>query len=78
MLEYRQRPTRPWWVQLGLAGLPNRGSAVAFLWLSILLTVAAAVAGFFFPWAWLGVLFVWSALWYWACIRWVDRNDQWS
>jgi hypothetical protein len=71
-------PDRPWWVQVGLFGLPTRASAWAFVWLSVLLAAAGA-AGVLFYWPLgLGVLFLLAALWYYLCIRWVDRNGRWA
>ena len=78
MLDYRQRPPRPWWVQLGLWGLPTRAGAMVFVWLSLGLAVASAVLGFIYPLAWSGLIFLSSAFLYWVCVRWVDRNDQWG
>ena len=77
MLEYQQRRHRPFWVTAGLAGLPSRGWAWGFFWFSVACAAASAVAGFWFPVAWLGLLFLLAAWWYWASVRWVDRNDQW-
>jgi hypothetical protein len=57
-----RRPRRPWWVALGLWGLPVRAAALAFFWLAIGLAVLSIPAGFLFPPAWVGTLFVFSAL----------------
>jgi hypothetical protein len=42
------RPTveRPWWVRAALWGLPNRASAMAFVWLSLALAALAAFSGY--------------------------------
>lgn len=67
----------PWWVSLGLWGLPGRGWAWAFFWLSILLAVACTAYGFTFWPAFFGAGFALAAVWYFAAIRWVDRNGEW-
>jgi hypothetical protein len=28
-------------------------------------------------WSWVGLTFV-VALWYWLCIRWIDKNSTWG
>ena len=71
-------PARPWWVEVGLWGLPNRASAWAFFWLSVLLAVGSLVGAVFFWALGFGVLFLLAAWWYYACIRWVDRHDRWG
>jgi hypothetical protein len=35
----------PWWVSLGLWGLPGRGWAWAFFWLALLLAAGSVAAG---------------------------------
>jgi hypothetical protein len=75
--DFRLPEQRPLWVAIGLWGLPNRLSAVAFLWLSLLLTVACAIAGFWIPILWVGFLFIFSSAWYWLAIRWVDEHGGW-
>jgi hypothetical protein len=78
MIDYRKPRRRPVWVTVGLAGLPSRAWAWAFFWFSVLTAVACGVLGVLFtPIAWLGTLFLLAAGWYWGCIRWVDRHDQW-
>ena len=64
-------------VRVGLMGL-NRGSAWAFVWLSLALAVVGVAAGFVYPLAFLGGLFVFAALWYYLSIRWVDDNGRWE
>jgi hypothetical protein len=63
---------RPWWVKIGLLGLPNRMTALALVCLSIALAIALTVL-----WSFVGLLFGISALWYWWSIRWMDRKQQW-
>jgi hypothetical protein len=72
------RSTWPPMVRLGLWGLPNRGSAWAFVWISIAITVGSTALGFVHPIAFLGSNMVFAALWYYLSIRWVDQHSSWS
>jgi hypothetical protein len=72
------RPERPFWVAVGLAGLPHRASAWACFWVSVLLTVASVPAAFFYPIGIFGLGFGFAAWWYWACIQWVDEHNDWK
>jgi hypothetical protein len=69
--------TRPVWVSIGLWGLPNRMSAIAFMWLSLALAGTGIVLSPWIPRAAVSVVFLVSAWWYWAAIRWVDDNGGW-
>jgi hypothetical protein len=74
----------PLWVSLGLSNFKTRKSL-------IYLALACLVFGLgFLPlpflldnWSWMDVL-EWSglmypmALWYWLCLRWVDKNSSWE
>jgi hypothetical protein len=72
------KPERPWWVKVGLWGLPSRGAAVAFVWLSLVVALAGAVLGVLLdPVFYLGLAFLFAALWYWLAVRWVDYYDDW-
>jgi len=65
-------------VQVGLWGLPTRGSAWGFFWFSMALVIASIPCGFLIhPICFLGVLMVLAALWYYLSIRWVDQNSRW-
>jgi len=77
MEEIRPAAERPWWVKVGLWGVPNRAAAWAFFWLSIALAVGCIVYGFWAPPFFAGDLFFLAALWYWLSIRWVDRHGGW-
>ncbi len=68
----------PWWVELALFGLPTRGSALAFFWLSILIVVGCVAGAFYWPILALGGLMVFAAAWYHFAIRWVDRHGRWG
>ena len=54
-----------------------RKGAVAFIWLSLVLTGSGAY-GFRDPKFFFGFGMVFAALWYWLAIRWVDQNDRWA
>ena len=85
-----ERPVeRPWWVSLGLLGLPTRLSALFFFWLCVVLALGAFITGIVLaifeahPAIWIATLIVSVTLllpawWYAAAIRWVDRNDRWK
>jgi hypothetical protein len=47
------------------------------VWVSLALAVGSFIGGFWYPPAFVGAILVWSALGYWAAIRWVDRNGGW-
>lgn len=74
------REDYPWWVKLGLWGVPGRAGAWAFVALSILLAVGCAAYAIvsndtrFY----IGLLFLLSALAYWLAIRWVDKYGSWQ
>lgn len=72
------RTNWPVMVKLGLWGLPTRGSAWAFVWLSLVVAAVGLAVGFVFPLAFVGTLTVFAALWYYLSIRWVDANGRWS
>jgi hypothetical protein len=76
-LPYKRAEAPPWWVAVGLFGISSRGAAAAYLYVTLALAGLCAVAGFVFPWAWLGVLMVLASAWYWASIRWNDRHGGW-
>ena len=72
------RMARPFWVKLGLWGLPGRRSAWLFFWISMALAAFSVVYGFQDPRWFLGTMMLFAALWYWGSIRWVDHHDSWS
>jgi hypothetical protein len=69
---------RPWWVEVGLFGVRTRAAAWVYFWLTVFLVAASAIGALFFPWLALGTLFAFAALWYYLCIRWVDRHGRWG
>lgn len=72
------RSTWPAHVRFGLWGLKTRASAWAFVVLSIVLAVGSVLYGFVNPFFFAGGLLVFSALWYYLAIRWVDQHSHWG
>ena len=69
---------RPVWVKVGLWLIHSRKTALGYFWLSVALAVLSVVAGAVVaPRYYVGVIFLLAALWYWLCIAWVDRNNNW-
>ena len=78
MVEKRPAVKRPWWVRFTLSGLPNRTSAMAFVWISLALALAAAFYGRRDPrFPPLAALMVAAAVGYVLAIRWVDTHGGW-
>ncbi|HYE19274.1 MAG TPA: hypothetical protein VEA69_12565 [Tepidisphaeraceae bacterium] len=75
---YAPAAAKPWWVTLGLLGLPNRDAAWVFVWLSVALAVVCLIVGAVHHPRWLfgGLIFL-AAGHYWAAIRWMDRHNAW-
>lgn len=74
------REQYPWWVKVGLWGLPNRATVWAFVWLSVLAAVGCVIYAVLAQATRLyaGVLFLFAALMYYLAIRWVDRYGSWE
>ena len=68
---------RPAWVKIGLWGIGSRGIANAFLWFSIVVGVGGFLAALWYPVAGVLGLMLLPALWYRACITWVDKHGAW-
>lgn len=68
-------PEPPPLIKLGMWGLSSRGMALAFLWGCFGLGLISVLVALVFPWALLGTFNFIGAWWYWAVIRWVDRNN---
>ena len=83
---------KPYWVQIGMLGIKTR--AVAKIWLlasivgSILFALlvvlvfkkvldAPIMISILFGSSGAAVLFL-SSLWYWLCIRWMDKHEGWQ
>jgi len=72
-----QQIKRPLWVKVGLWGLRSRASAMAFFWLALALAAAFVACGIIDRRLFFGGIFLFSAAWYYACIQWVDRHNDW-
>ena len=72
-----QTQIRPLWVRVGLYGLAKRSNAFTFVWISLGLAGVGILVGFVKPLSFVGSIFIFSALWYWLAIRWVDKNGKW-
>lgn len=68
-------PEPPALIKLGMWGLTSRSMAQAFLWGCFALGLMSVIVALVFPWALLGTFNFIGAWWYWAVIRWVDRNN---
>jgi hypothetical protein len=69
---------QPWWVKFALWGLPNRGSALASLWVLLAIAAACVALGFRDVRLLLGALAMSLAFWYLRAIRWVDMHGGWK
>lgn len=69
-------PNPPPLIKLGMWGLSSRRMALVCLWCCVFLGALCLLLALITPWALIGAAyflpFVW---WYWAVIRWVDRNN---
>jgi hypothetical protein len=72
------RQTWPLWVKIGLWGLPTRGSAWLFVWLSVALAIGCVAYGFIRWPFFVGGIMIFAAAWYYLAIRWVDTHGGWS
>jgi hypothetical protein len=67
----------PAYVRLGLMGIRTKAMAYGFVFLSLALAAGGIVVGLQKPIFFLGAGFLFSAVWYWAAIRWNDRHGVW-
>jgi hypothetical protein len=72
------RPPRPFWVKVGLWGVPGRRAAWGFFWVCIAFAAFSGMRGFRDARWFLGTPVVLAAFWYWASIRWTDRHGSWT
>ncbi|WP_179293932.1 hypothetical protein [Candidatus Methanoperedens nitratireducens] len=68
----------PLLVKLGLVGIGSRKTALAYFWLSILLSFITFFVGLTNGKYLLGLFFLLAAWWYWFCIKWIDKNSKWE
>ena len=69
---------RPWWVRFALYGLPNRGSALASMFILVWVGVLLVVYGFRdIRFSAAAALIVPAMWWYMRAIQWVDKHGGW-
>jgi hypothetical protein len=69
---------RPWWVKFALYGLPNRGSALASMFLLVWVAALLVLYGFRDLRFSAGAAAIAPALlWYMKAIQWVDKHGGW-
>lgn len=78
----QNHPHPPLWVSLGLANIRTRKGALILFWTCFAFATACIPLAHYqwvawIDWSWAAVLFP-CALWYWLCIRWMDKNAAWS
>jgi hypothetical protein len=69
--------SRPWWVKFALFGLPNRGLALASMWLLVWIAGLMVIAGFRDLRYSAGAALILPAWWYLKAIQWVDKHGEW-
>ncbi len=74
----KTRDEFPFWVKVGLLGVPGRTGVWFFFWLSIVFAVGFIAYGFWDPRFFIGFLWFFAALMYWLTIRWVDKYGVWK
>ena len=68
----------PLWVFLGLSSIETRKGALILFWSCFIFTIICIPLSYYLKdWSWLAVMILCS-LWYWLCIRWVDKNHIWG
>ncbi len=72
------RSNWPSMVRFALWSIRSRAAAWTFFWFSLAITAGCIAYGFVNPLAFIGGLMVFSALWYYLSIRWVDQHGKWS
>ena len=72
---------RPFWVRFCLFGVPGRGSALAFYWISMIVGLGAGAVLCILKQIPLGILVLVGGLAasisYQQAIKWMDQNDAW-
>ena len=74
----KRKDNMPELVYWGLWGINSRSAALGFAWVAVALAAACFIYGFVHPLAFLGMLFLGAAAWYWHSIKWVDKNSTWK
>lgn len=75
-------PNMPMWVFLGLANVNTRKGALILFLSCLLFSIATVPLAYLQVWEWLDwswpALMFPCSLWYWLCIRWVDKHQAWA
>ncbi|MCF8067063.1 MAG: hypothetical protein K9L30_00605 [Desulfobacterales bacterium] len=68
----------PLWVFFGLSSINTRKGALTLFGVSLILTILCFPYSYFRnEWSWV----VWMAplpIYYWFCIRWIDKKSNWN
>ena len=80
----------PMWVFLAFSSIETRKGALILFWSSLIFTLycipwslyfinAANVSKIFLidDWSWVAMMIP-MTIWYWVCIKWVDKNSEWA
>jgi hypothetical protein len=74
----QRKSNMPMWVFLGLANIETRKGALILFWSCLAFSfICIPVSYHLDDWSWAAVMFLIS-LWYWLCIKWVDKNAAWA
>lgn len=68
----------PLFVKIGLIGIYSKKVALIYFWICIALAIICGILGFFNKKYLFGIAFILSAIWYYASIKWVDKNSEWE
>ena len=73
-----RKDNMPMWVFLGLLNINTRKGSLILFWSCTVFAVFCIPLSFYLhDWSWAIMMFAIS-LWYWLCIKWVDRNSSWQ
>lgn len=68
----------PSWVYFGLLNINTRKGALILFWSCFIFSLFCIPLSYYLnDWSWAAVMFPIS-LWYWLCIRWVDKHASWG
>lgn len=68
----------PLWVFLGLSSIETRKGALILFWSCFIFSILCIPLSYYLKdWSWAAVMFACS-LWYWLCIKWVDKKHVWG
>jgi hypothetical protein len=74
----QRKNSMPLWVFLGLSSIETRKGALILFWSCFIFSIFCIPLAYYLKdWSWAAVMFPCS-LWYWLCIKWVDKNHVWG